>query len=681
MAQVPWWRGNLPAETSGFIGHEREVRRLLKLLPGTSLITVTGSGGVGKSRIAVKAAERCRDSYPAGAWLVELSGEHNGDLLAHTVAAVLGLREQSARSQIEVLVEFLADKRLLLLLDGCEHLLAACRGLVAEILAAAPGVRIVVTSRQTLELPQETPLPVEPFETPEPEAGTPTANDALRFFLDRAGAAVPGLKADEATLAAAARICRRLDGIPLAIELAAGRLKTMTVERLADHLEERFDALYDDRALLTRHWTLRTAISWSHELCGPEERLLWARLSVFAGDFDAAAAVWVCGDRRLVNVRDLLADLVEKSLLIRVPGGYRQPGTVRDHGREQLARLDDEERLTRRHRYYYLDLARQADADWYGPRQEEWADRLNFSVTNLRLALDSDSPSTSLSIELAGTLWILWFCLGRLREGRYYMKRAIDAAPVTDPGLPRLLWTDGCVAIARGELELGRLRAEAALSAALDWGDYAAAGHAQLRLARRSLFAGSLDEVEPAVDLVREYFRKAEAVTVDEPIALVTLATAATWRGEFARVVSVLEEVQRLCDARGELWVRACGDYVLSIAQLGLGRAAEAAVAARQSLDVKWRLRDAAGVALALDQLAVIAAVEGDGHRTARLQGSAARLCDTFGLRGLGSKSVSEPRTVAERTARQLLGDDAYDAIFAEGHDDDLDSAMAYALG
>ncbi|MFI6882650.1 hypothetical protein [Streptosporangium canum] len=164
-------------------------------------------------------------------------------------------------------------------------------------------------------------------------------------------------------------------------------------------------------------------------------------------------------------------------------------------------------------------------------------------------------------------------------------------------------------------------------------------------------------------------------------LALVTAAMAATWRGAFTEAVSVLEEVQRLCDARGERWTRACGDYVLSIAQLGLGRVAEATVSARRSLDVKWRFRDATGVALAADQLAVIAAVQGDGYRTARLQGGGARLRAVFGLREFGSEGMSEPRTVAERTARQLLGDDGYDAAFAEGHDDDPDSTMAYALG
>ena len=510
------------------------------------------------------------------------------------------------------------------------------------------------------------------------DAGTRDAgeSDALRLFLDRAGTVVPGLGMTEAGMAAAARICRRLDGVPLAVELAAGWLGSLPVERLADHLEDRFEVPHG-RTPAPRHRIVRAAITWSHELCDPAERLLWARLSVFAGSFDTAAAEWVCGDDRLRDVPGLLAGLVRRFLLVPVPGGYRQPATVRDYGRERLALLGDEARLAQRHRYHYLDLARRAEADWYGPGQEEWAARLAFSMTDLRLALDPASPT---SVELAGTLWILWFCLGRLNEGRYHMARAIEAAPVTDPGLPRLLWADGCVAIAQGELGVGRHRAEAALSAALDWGDYAAAGHAQLRLACGSLCSGALEDVEPCVELVREYFRRAEAATVSEPLALVTAAMAVTWRGEFGRAVSVLKEVQRLCDARGERWARACGDYVLSIAQLGLGRVAEAAEAARQSLDVKWRLRDATGVAQAVDQLAVIAAVEGDGRRTARLQGAGVRLWATFGLQGFGAEGMSEPRTVAERTARQLLGDETYDAAFAEGYEADPDAAVAYAL-
>ncbi|GII04722.1 ATP-binding protein [Planobispora takensis] len=676
----PWWRGNLPAETSSFIGREAEIRKLIKTLADTPLVTVVGAEGVGKSRIAVKAAEECRDFHLDGAWLVELSGERNGDLLAHTVAAVLGLREESPRPQSEVLVEFLAGKKLLLLLDTCENLLPACRELVTAILAGAPGVRIVATSRQPLGLAEEAVLRVEPFPVPRPGDAAPGENDALRLFLDRARSTTSDPPPDGTALEAAARICRRLDGIPLAIELAAGQVTTMRTEAFAERLESRFTALSANRALISHRQTLRAAIAWACELCTPDERLLWARLSVFAGNFDAEAAVWVCGDEHLPDVPGLLSALVERSLLIRVPGGYRQLDTIREYGREQLVGLHDEERLALRHRYYYLDLARRADRNWYGPDQESWARRLNFSITNLRLALDSDVPSSPMSIELAGTLWILWFCLGRMHEGRYYMKRAIDVAPITDPGLPKLLWADGCVAMAQGDMESGRHRAEMALAAALDWGDYAAAGHAQLRLATRALCVGELEEVAPSIELVREYFRRAQIMTVSEPLALVTAAMAAVWQGDFAKAIDVLEETQRLCDGRGERWARAYGDYVLSIAQLGLGRAEEAEFAARQSLEAKWRLRDTTGVALALEQLAVIAAVRGDGYRTARLQGSGMRLWTTFGLRGFGTESMSEPRTVAERTARQLVGDGTYDAAFAEGHDDDPDAAVAFAL-
>ncbi|GAA2865312.1 hypothetical protein GCM10010517_24640 [Streptosporangium fragile] len=678
MERTPWWRGNLPAETSSFIGREIEVRRLLKLLSDTPLITITGAGGVGKSRIAVKVAEESHDSYADGTWLVEPAGRRDGDLLAHTVAAVLGLREQPPRPRTGMLVEFLADKNLLLVLDACEHLTDACRGLVTEILDAAPRVRVIATSRQALGLPREVPVPIEPFPVPGPGAEERRTNDALRLFLDRAADTVPGRRVTGTDLAAAVRICRRLDGVPLAVELAAGRLRALPAPRLADHLEERFAALPAGPAPAAQR-TLRTAIDCCHELCTPAERLLWARLSVFAGTFDTEAVRRVCEDEHLPDASEPLAGLAATSLLARVPGGYRQPDAIREYGRERLARLGDEDRLVRRHRHHYLDLARRADADWYGPRQEEWAARLDAAAADLRLALDSGSPASPACVELSGRLWILWSCLGRLNEGRHYMARSIEAAPAADPGLPRLLWADGCVAVARGELELGRRRAEAALSAALDRGDYTTAGHAQLLLACRSLLVGDLGEVGPAVELVREYFRRGRADTVDEPLALVTVATAHTWRGEFARAVAALEEARRLCDARGERWVRACGDYVLSIARLGLDRVAEAAEAARESLDAKWRFRDAAGVVLALDQLAVIAAVGGDGHRTARLQGAVARLRTTFGLRRSDSRGMSEPGSVAERTARQLLGDEAYDAAFAEGYDD-LDSAIAYAL-
>ncbi|MFF0243241.1 ATP-binding protein [Streptosporangium sandarakinum] len=758
MEPHPWWRGNLPAEPNRFVGRQAEVTKALKLLADTSSVTITGAAGVGKTRIALRAAAECRDFHPDGAWLVELSGERDGGLLPHAVAAVMGMPERSARPQDDLLVEFLAGKHLLLILDSCDRLAAACRELAVRIRAEAPGVRLLLTSRRPLGLPHEAVLPVEPFRPPAPrtfaprtpvprspeqrtpEPGTPdpwasapypadaATDDALRVFLDRAEAVAPGLVTGEAAIGAAERICRLLGGVPLALELAAGHLPAAPrpagplptvpppagplpaappsarslptlpspagslpagspsagspagpVEWLADRLEERFEPRPAAHPPFFRPQRLRAVIDWSHELCSPAERLLWARLSVFAGPIDPESARWVCGDERLNGVPELLAGLAAKGLLTPVPGGYRQPEPVREYGAERLARLGEEARTVRRHRHHHLGLARRAEAGWYGPAQEEWAARLRFSLPDLRRVLDS--PSDPLSAELAGILWIIWHCMGRLNEGRRHLGRVIAAAPVADPGLPRLLWADACVAAAQGDPERAHRRAEAALSAALDWSDHAAAGYARLALACHALLTGALGEVRPAVRRVREHFHRAGVMTVGEPLALVVAAIADTWRGEFARAVTTLEEAGRQCEARGELWARAQCDHVLSIARLGLGEADEAARAAGRSLAARWRLRDTAGAAEALGQLAVIASIQGDARRTARLQGAEKRMRGLSGARGPGRESVCEPGTVAERTARQLLGDDAYDAAFAEGCDDDPGSAVLHALG
>ncbi|MEU9833618.1 hypothetical protein AB0D67_19035 [Streptosporangium sp. NPDC048047] len=768
MEPHPWWRGNLPAEPNGFVGRQAEVTKALKLLAETSSVTLTGAAGVGKTRIALRAAAECRDFHRDGAWLVELSGERDGGLLPHAVAAVMGMPERSARPQDDLLVEFLASKHLLLVLDSCDRLATACRGLAARIRAEAPGVRLLLTSRQPLGLPHEAVLPVEPFRPPIPRApaSRPPASwafapwtsdpwpparrnpdpypaeaatdEALRVFLDRAEAVAPGMVTGEAEIGAAERICRLLGGVPLALELAAGQLLAAPprigslpanprptgpatpsrtgslpaaprstgpdarplpgpaptgpaaspstaslpagpVEWLADRLEERFDSRSAVQPPFFRPQRLRAVIDWSHESCSPAERLLWARLSVFAGPIDPESARWVCGDERLTDVPDLLTGLAAKGLLTPVPGGYRQPEPVREYGAERLARLGEEDRTVRRHRHHHLGLARRAEAGWYGPAQEEWAARLRFSLPDLRRVLGS--PSDPLSAELAGALWIVWHCLGRLNEGRRHLGWAIAAAPVADPGLPRLLWADACVAAAQGDSERAHRRAETALSAARDWSDHAAAGHARLALACQALLTGALGEVRPAVRRAREHFHRAGVMTVGEPLALVVAAIADTWRGEFARAVTVLEEAGRLCEARGELWARAQCDHVLSIARLGLGEADEAARAAGRSLAARWRLRDTAGAAETLGQLAVIASIQGDARRTARLQGAEKRMRGLSGARGSGRESVCEPGTVAERTARQLLGDDAYDAAFAEGYDDDPGSAVLHALG
>ncbi|GLW96345.1 hypothetical protein [Microtetraspora sp. NBRC 16547] len=336
-------RGNLPAETSTFLGRDADLAEVERLLRQESLVTLTGVAGVGKTRLALKAAGRLH----GGAWLAELSGERNGALLAHTIGAAIGLREQAARPQGDVLAEHLADRRMLLILDTCEHLIGPCRALVGQILRAAPGVRVLATSREPLGLPGERVHAVRPLPVTEEDC------DAVRLFRERALAVRPGFECSDAVV----RLCRRLDGVPLALELAARRLRALTAGELLDRIDDRFSLLAGG-GRTGRHRTLRTAVGWSHELCTPEERLLWARLSVFGGTFDAEAAADVCADDRLAGVPYLLARLADKSVVIRNGQRFRMLGMMRDYGREWLHEIGEDRVLAHRHREHSLALRR-----------------------------------------------------------------------------------------------------------------------------------------------------------------------------------------------------------------------------------------------------------------------------------------------------------------------------------
>ncbi|GAA3415149.1 ATP-binding protein [Streptosporangium vulgare] len=673
--------GNLPAEMNSFVGRTTELDEIAKLLTRTRLLTLRGPGGVGKTRLALRAARNVRDDYPDGVWVAELSAETEGGLLVHGVAGVFGLHTQAERCALESLIEYLADRRLLIVLDTCEHLVDSCAAMVVAVLTGAPDVQIIVTSRQELGLPLEVVMVVEPFPVPPPEAADLAEHDAPSLFLDRARAVAPGLRTDERAMMAVARLCRRLDGMPLAIELAASQMRGLSAIQLADQLDVHFKLLADGEGLLVRHHTLRTAAGWSHELCTPAERLLWARLSVFPAAFGAEAARGVCEDEFLPDVAGVLAALAAKSVVTRVGDRYRLLDTIRDYGRDWLAELGESDLMIRRHRDHYLSAARRMGAGWCGPGQLEWACWARGELPNIRAALDRclTTGDHGGALELAGALWVLWCHLGLVREGRHYLDRALAAAPVTDRARSRPLWVAARLALIRGEMSLARGRAEEAVESARRHGDADAEAHALLALAESRLFTGDLD-----LEGARAYARRVAAgLDPTSPGTLFLpsfLAMAATFGGDFDEAVRILREARSRHDARGELSQRAMDDYVLSLALFGQGDIAAASAAARAALEAKWRLRDTVGGVLAIDQLARIAAAAEDGRRAAWLLGAAQRIRTTFGPPATEDDTLTALREAAGARAVCLIGETAYARAFDEGAASHFEGAVTYAL-
>jgi predicted ATPase/DNA-binding CsgD family transcriptional regulator/tetratricopeptide (TPR) repeat protein len=397
---APRRAGHLPVETTSFVDRRGEQAAGRELLSRARLVTLTGPGGVGKTRLAARIAARAERTFPDGVRFVHLAGLRDPELVPLAVADALGLHDHSAGPPEDALVAHVRDRKVLLVLDNCEHLLRACARLAAALLRGTTGVRVLATSRHRLGLTEENLLDVRPLPVPDPDGDLSAADGypALALFADRAAAVVPGFALTADNRAAVARLCRRLDGLPLAIELAAVRMRVLGVEQLLERLDDRYRLLTSGSpAALPRHRTLRAAVDWSHELCTAREQLVWARLSVPAGGFDLETAEAVCADGDLVHgadVLDAIAGLVDKSVLSREPGPdgarYRLLDTLRHYGLERLRGTEGDEELAtrRRHRDWMLRRATACEQAWFGPGQREIVARLRADQDNLRAALD-----------------------------------------------------------------------------------------------------------------------------------------------------------------------------------------------------------------------------------------------------------------------------------------------------
>ncbi len=436
-------RNNLPVLLTQFIGREPELAEVRQLLSTTRLLTLTGAGGCGKTRLALHVAATLGEEYPAGVWLVELVALVDPARVAPTIAETLGVREVPPAPILTVLLANLRPKRLLLVLDNCEHLIGACAGAVDTLLRSCPDLRVLATSREPLGVPGEVCWRVPSLAMPDPSdhlaARAIERFDAVRLFVERARAARPGFALTDANAEPVARICQHLDGIPLAIELAAARLNVFTVAQIADRLNDRFRLLTGgSRTAPARQRTLRATIDWSHDLLSEGERAAFRRMAVFAGSFDLEAVEGVCAEiddpAAGPEVFTLLVQLVEKSLVIVEDRGesarYRLLETIRAYATERLEERGEAAELRRRHAAYYLALAERTDLQNWGPNVKASLDRLESEIHELRVALtwfhDHDPES---GLRLAHSIACLWHFRGYPAEALAWLRAMLDRAP------------------------------------------------------------------------------------------------------------------------------------------------------------------------------------------------------------------------------------------------------------
>ncbi|MDX3645425.1 LuxR C-terminal-related transcriptional regulator [Streptomyces sp. MB09-02B] len=671
-----------PAELTSFVGRRDEAADVRRLLSAGRLLTLTGPGGVGKTRLAGHVAGQVARAFPDGVWLVPLAALSDEAFVPHAVNDAFGVRNETVRPPLEILVDHLRERRLLIVLDNCEHLLRSCAVLAGTVLAATEGVRILATSRHRLGLAGEQLFEVPPLPAPAPEELSLSTSSsamesfpALRLFADRAAAVVPGFTVGEANQQAVARLCRRLDGLPLAIELAAVRVRALGVDQLVERLDDRYQLLTcGSPTSAPRHRTLRSAVDWSHELCTPQEQLVWAWLSVFVGGFDLAAAEAVCagedagtGERIApCAVLDAVAGLVDKSVLVREEHGgqvrYRLLVSLRDYGLEKLHALGAATETRRRHRDHFARLGAEYEQAWFGPDQTEITERIRIDQDNFRAALDfclTTPGEAQHGLRLAARLWFHWVAGGIWGEGRHWMDGALRAGAHPDVALTRAMWAGALTSLVHSR--------SAAVLAGLDPVRTAADADEEL----------PVPAPPPAGALAPG---RARACTAFVVLTRVELACTLVSRGRADEAIPLCAEAVALCEAHGEQWARSWALRTLALAHWSAGQYDRAAEHARACLRLPYTVSQHQSLARTLDLLAAAEALAGDAERAGVLRGAVDRIWHDIGGNPVEALQPGRPRA-AEHHARRALGDHAYALAHRRGGRLTPEQAVAYALG
>ncbi|HST14381.1 MAG TPA: BTAD domain-containing putative transcriptional regulator [Gaiellaceae bacterium] len=680
-ARPPQLRHNLPSPVTSFVGRASELAEIETLLSEGRLVTLTGMGGVGKTRLALETASRLLPDFAEGVYWCDLSALSEPALVPRAVARLFDVREQSGVSLLDSLGARLRATEVLLLLDNCEHLRQACAELAQTLLTACPQLRLLATSREPLGVAGETDYSVPPLSGPAAERGSDAsfASDAVSLFLARARAARPSLVADDAALLAASRICAELDGLPLAIELAAARAKALSFAEIEARLADRFRFLVSWRRLTpARHQTLREAMDWSYHLLAPEEQALLPRLAVLSGGFtlESAAAVCVEGDRE--HALELISRLVDASLV--VPGQqdarvtrYRLLETVRQYARErgeQSAIASTERRLVQ----YMVDLVERVQPAQLSELQA-WVAELEPERENLRAALTygRNEADPEWLLRLASGVWRFWWVNGDLDEGRGWLETALEDDRGSDPAL-RAEALEGAsgLAWAAGDLDRARRHADAALPL------FTAAGDRRGELAAMTVL-GHVELASERYARARSLFERcrqlAEQGDSGSALAIANhnLGSVAYGQGHLQRATQLYRQARAFAEVAGDAYGAALSDLHLGLVAVETGRHDEAAAHFRAALPVFRRMSFPQYISQCIGGIAAVVRAREQPQEATRLLAAAGALRDRTG----GAPTVAATLWEREQTAaRRELGDDSFATAWAEGLDLRDDEAL-----
>ncbi|WP_433634879.1 protein kinase domain-containing protein [Nocardia sp. CA-120079] len=687
-------RASVPLELTSFIGRRTEVTEAKNLLASCRLVTLTGIGGVGKTRLASRVATSAQRDSQGGVCLVELGELHDGGLLCGVIAAAVGLRPQS-RPVLDALIDYLAPRQLLLVLDNCEQIVDAAAKAGETLLRACPHLRILATSREPLGVGGEAVLRVRPLAVPEADRrpslrGAPRY-EALTLFVERAAAAVPGFALTENNVATVAAICRHLDGLPLAIELAAARLRALSPEQILQRLTDRYALLtHGSRSAPSRQQTLRWSIDWSYSLCTAAEQALWAQLSVFAGSFELDAAEQVClDDLAGEDLLDVLIALVDKSILIREESGsvvrFRLLETIRDYGRDKLREAGQYTQLRRRHGGWCRQLAETADADWISPRQLDWIARLDREQPNLREALDfclSDIGAESdAALSFASALQPFWFSRGQISEARHWLDRALAHGTATATAVrAKALWRASLVAEAQEDAPAAAALVVQARTLADATAHPTVHAFADLTQALHAARCGRPADARAPLEAAIESFVAQDDV-YGQIFALLGLGWTHALQENSAAALFYHERALAITESHGDSVQRSYALWATAVAAWRHDESDRARRLLRQELQLTRQLRDPLMAAIALETLAWIIGAQGDAHRATVLLGAAAALSQAAGTSPVLFPNLAVHHEDCERAARHALGRPAFETAHRDGAALDLDAATEYALG